>query len=99
VTCLYTHRHRATVGVNLYNQLGGPPPAQGDRGALIFLEDNGPASADKIAVQDLPAGTAPSTCPASPPPGTSLGPAYPGPIDSAEDPGIKITYLPDSGNP
>ena len=74
VTCLFTDQDRATVGVNFAAAAPGAIPA---RGAVIFLEDGGPGGADRFAVQELPAGTAPSTCPADPPPPVTLGPGYP----------------------
>jgi streptogramin lyase len=91
VTCLHTDHNRATVGVNFGpTEPSGFPPA---RGALIFLEDNGPADADRFAVQDLPAGTAPSACPTNPPAGTTLGPGYP-PRGAPDDPGVVVTDVP-----
>jgi hypothetical protein len=87
VTCLTVRGNRATVGVNFEF----PPDASvpGSQSALIFFEDNGSAGADRFAVQPLPARTAPSSCPASPPAGIELGPGYP-PAGAPDSPGVVI---------
>jgi streptogramin lyase len=81
VTCLAVSGNRAAIGVNF---TGTSSP----HSAVLFVEDNGVASSDKIAVQNLPAGTAPSSCPARPPPGITLGPGYPG--QTANDQGVTV---------
>lgn len=80
VTCARIRGNRATVAANLTEPggSGGLSP----RSVLVFLEDNGPAGTDRYVVRTLPLGTAPSRCPAEPPPGTALGPAF--------DPGVTI---------
>lgn len=76
VTCLTVSASRATVGVNFDTPPGGSPP--GSRSALLFLQDNGPATSDRIAVQRLPGATAPSSCPPNPPAGTAFNPGHGG---------------------
>jgi virginiamycin B lyase len=76
VTCLRVSGTRATIGVNFEMPPGGSPP--GSRSALLFLQDNGAASSDRIAVQRLPGATAPSSCPADPPSGTVFEPGHGG---------------------
>jgi virginiamycin B lyase len=93
VTCLFTDGNRATIGVNFaaaFPQGTGSP-----RAALIFLEDHGLAGDDRFAVQDLPAGTAPSTCPESPPSGITLGPGF---GFQPDDPGVTISDV-EGGEP
>jgi virginiamycin B lyase len=87
VTCLAVHGNRATAGVNFEF----PPNAANlqSQSALIFLEDNGPVDSDRFAVEPLPGATAPSNCPAAPPPGLTLGPAYPA-VAGGDGPGIAI---------
>jgi streptogramin lyase len=87
VTCLAVHGNRATVGVNFDFPPDGT--ALGSQSALIFLEDNGPVDQDRFGVQPLPGSTAPSACPADPPAGLTLGPAYPG-TAGGDGPGIVI---------
>jgi streptogramin lyase len=76
VSCLSVNANRATVGLNFDS-----PPYVGSpqsRSALLFLQDNGLATADRIAVQRLPGATAPSSCPANPPAGTAFAPGHGG---------------------
>jgi hypothetical protein len=87
VSCLLVSGNQATVGVNFAASTQDVPA----RAALIFLEDNGPVASDRFAAQDLPAGGAPTTCPAGPPAGVTLGPAFPGPNVAPGDPGVLIT--------
>jgi streptogramin lyase len=86
VTCLSVGANRATVGVNFAGPSGSEPPMP--HAALIFLEDNGSAASDKIAVQAMPAGTAPSSCPTSPPAGITLALGFPGRVPG--DQGVTI---------
>jgi hypothetical protein len=74
VTCLAVTGSKASIGVNF----AGLDFENVPHAAVVFVEDNGGAGEDRLGVQDLPAGSsAPSTCPASPPAGVTLGPTYP----------------------
>ncbi len=84
VSCVYVSGKRATVGVE-FAGFAFPPRAE-----VIFLEDNGSVTQDRFGVQRLPAGSAPTTCPQSPPAGITLGPAYPG-VGGGTEPGVTIT--------
>jgi virginiamycin B lyase len=85
-TCLRVEGNRAAIGVE-FPRVEFPLPLPA-RGALIVVEDNGPVGADRFAVQDVPAGTAPSSCPS--PAGVALGPAFP-PAPGATGPGVVVT--------
>ncbi len=76
VTCARVSGNRATLAANLDESINSP--GQPPQSVIVFLEDNGAAAADRYAAVQVPLGTAPSTCPAAPPPGTTLGPGYPG---------------------
>lgn len=77
VTCLAVSGNRAGVGVN-FPGLSPAFPAGQPHAAIIFVEDNGGEGQDRLAVQNLPAGSsAPSSCPDRPSPGVILGPTYP----------------------
>ncbi len=52
-------------------------------------------SADRFAVRNLPAGTAPSACPS--PAGVALGPAF-GPTAGSTDPGAVVSDVPPRSN-
>jgi streptogramin lyase len=84
VTCLSVTGTRASVGVNF----AGSPVSPSLHAAVIFLEDNGAAASDEIAVETLAAGTAPTSCPTNPPAGITLAPGFPGP--TANDQGVTI---------
>jgi len=58
------------------------------RAALIVVVDDGVVSADRFVVLNLPAGSAPSTCPS--PAGVALGPGFGGSPGST-DPGVVVT--------
>jgi hypothetical protein len=75
VTCLSVTQNRATIGVNFRGFAYGPPD-RGPSAALIYVEDNGGEGLDRIAVEELPAGSAPISCPQSPPPGVTLQPTF-----------------------
>ena len=77
VTCLAVSGDRASVGVNFAGLSPAFPAAQ-PHAAVIFVEDNGGAEQDRLAVQNLPAGSsAPSSCPDRVPAGVILGPTFP----------------------
>jgi virginiamycin B lyase len=84
-TCLRVEGRRASIGVELAP--GDNPPGPPPRAAIIVVEDNGPAGTDRLAVQDLPAGSAPSVCPS--PTAFQLGPGFP-PADEPDDPGVVV---------
>jgi Ca2+-binding RTX toxin-like protein len=73
-SCLRASGNRATLGVDFAGSSTTPA-----RSALVFLEDNVPTG-DRFAVVDLPAGTAPSSCPAAPPAGVTLAPVVNGDV-------------------
>jgi streptogramin lyase len=81
VTCLRVDGRRAAVGVEFTAFFPGGP----SRAAVIVVEDDGVATVDRFAVQNLRAGSAPSTCPS--PAEIALGPAF-GP--SPTSPGVVV---------
>ena len=87
VTCLRVEGRRAAMGVEFPDSQPSPPvlPA---RAAVVVVEDNGQASADRFSVRELPAGSAPSACPS--PAGVALDPGFPG-SPGASDPGVVVT--------
>jgi virginiamycin B lyase len=87
VTCLLVEGNRAAVGVNF--EFPPDATAPDSQSALAFFEDNGAAGQDRFAVQALPGRTAPSSCPAGPPPSVELGPGFP-PAGAVEGPGVVI---------
>jgi virginiamycin B lyase len=74
VTCARIEGARATVAANLTEADGSG--VLSPRSVLVHLEDNGAAGADRYLVRTLPLGTAPSRCPAAPPPGATLAPTF-----------------------
>jgi hypothetical protein len=85
VTCLRVEGNRAAIGVEFAL---GEEGTLAPRAAVIVVEDNGVVTADRFAVQNLPAGSAPSTCPS--PTGAALGPAF-GDAAGSADPGVVVT--------
>jgi hypothetical protein len=84
VSCLRVEGNRAAIGVEF---AAGEQGTLAPRAAVIVVEDNGVVTADRFAVQNVPAGSAPSTCPS--PAGLALGPAF-GELARSTDPGVVV---------
>jgi virginiamycin B lyase len=87
VTCLRVEGRHAALGVEFGASFDGTLPA---RAAIIVVEDNGVVTADRFAVRNLPAGTAPAACPS--PAGVALGAAF-GVVQGATDPGVVVVDI------